>query len=402
MKNVVYIVSLFPCWSEAFILNEIIEVEKSGINVTILSLKQPYEKTVHQNAKPYIKKTVYPSGLFGIIQSNVLIILKNKKTYLSNLKIILQNDSRFVTKIKEIITFFITIDFYRKLNLKEINHIHAHWATYPALSAMILSRLSDIPFSFTAHAHDIFLDKLMLKEKIESAKKVLTISDFNRKYLIALYGKTAEEKVSVVRCGIDVTTFNFNGFRERSGQIKTLIAVGRLCDIKGFEYLVEAVRILIDETGNSNLRCVIVGEGDNNNKLAKLINRLRLKDYIELPGAFSQEELQKLLKQCDVFVLPSIVTDNGNKDGIPVVLMEAMATGIPVVTTDVSGLPEIAINIKTALVVPQKDAKSLAGAIERMLGDKELVLQLRKNARSFVEKQYDIRTNALELVKLFT
>lgn len=400
--NILYLTSLFPCWSEAFILNEIIEVEKTDIDVTILSLKQPYEKTVHGNAKIYRKKTIYPSGLFEVLKDNILFFLKNKKDYLSILKKILQNDSGFVAKIKEIVTLFITVNFYRKVKLKEISHIHAHWATYPALSAMILSRLSGIPFSFTAHAHDIYLDKVMLREKIESAKRVLTISDFNKKYLIGLYGEAAEEKVSVVRCGIDVNTFNLNGFPERNGQVKTIIAVGRLCDIKGFEYLVEAIHILTDKTGNRNLRCVIVGEGENKNRLAKLINRLKLNDYIELPGAFSQEELQKLLKEGDVFVLPSIVTDNGNKDGIPVVLMEAMATGIPVVTTDVSGLPEIAMHIKTALVVPQKDAQSLAEAIERMLRDKELALQLRENARKFVEKHYNIRTNALELMKIFS
>jgi glycosyltransferase involved in cell wall biosynthesis len=241
----------------------------------------------------------------------------------------------------------------------------------------------------------------MLKEKIESAKRVLTISDFNKKYLTNLYGQVAGEKVSVVRCGIDVSTFNFNGNLERKAQVKTIIAVGRLCDIKGFEYLVKAIHILIDETSNKNLHCVIVGEGENRNKLVKLINRLKLNDFVELPGAFSQEKLQKLLKEGDVFVLPSIVTGNGNKDGIPVVLMEAMATGIPVVTTDVSGLPEIAIDMKTALVVPPRDAKGLAVAIERMLKDKELASQLRENARKLVEERYNIRINASELVKCF-
>lgn len=400
--KVAYIVSLFPCWSEAFILNEIIEVEKNNIDVTILSLKQPLEKIVHENAKIYAKKTIYPSSILKIIKSNLSFFLKNKKAYFGILKTILQNDSRFAIKIKEIMTFFITIDFYQKVKLKDVNHIHAHWATYPALSAMIISRLSNIPYTFTAHAHDIYLDKLMLKEKIESAKRVLTISDYNRRYLVGLYGQAAEEKVGVVRCGIDVTTFNFNGNLERKAQVKTIIAVGRLCDIKGFEYLVKAIHILIDETSNKNLHCVIVGEGENRNKLVKLINRLKLNDFVELPGAFSQEKLQKLLKEGDVFVLPSIVTDNGNKDGIPVVLMEAMATGIPVVTTDVSGLPEIAIDMKTALVVLPRDAKGLAVAIERMLKDKELASQLRKDARKLVEERYNIRTNVSELVKYFS
>jgi len=367
-----------------------------------LSLKQPYEKTIHENAKTYIRKTVYPSSLFRIFAHNFLFLLKDKKVYLNIFKTILQNDSRLVAKIKEIMTFFITIDFYQKAKLKDVNHIHAHWATYPALSAMILSRLSNVPYTFTAHAHDIYLDKLMLKEKIESAKRVLTISDFNKKYLIGIYGQTAEEKVNVVRCGIDVNTFIFNGFPQKNNRVKTIIAVGRLCNIKGFEYLIEAMHILIDETGNKNLHCVIVGEGQNRNKLAKLINRFRLNDFVELPGAFSQEKLQKLLKEGDVFILPSIVTDNGNKDGIPVVLMEAMATGIPVVTTDVSGLPEIAIDTKTALGVPPRDAKGLAAAIERVLKDKELASQLREDARKLVEERYNIRTNASELVKYFS
>lgn len=400
--KVLYIVSLFPCWSETFILNEIIEVENSGIDVTILSLKQPYEKIVHDNAKSYINKTVYPSSLFGIFKSNVIFFLKNKKVYLDLLKTILQNDSRFVIKIKEIVTFLITMDLYQKVNLQGIGRIHAHWATYPALSAMILSRLTGIPFSFTAHAHDIYLDKLMLKEKIEAAKRVLTISNFNRKYLIDLYGETAEEKVSVVRCGIDVNSFNFSSIEDRNKEEKTIISVGRLCDIKGFQYLVEAMNILINENNNKNLRCVIVGEGESRNKLTKLIHKFRLSNFVELPGAFSQEKLQKLLKEGDVFVLPSIVTNNGNKDGIPVVLMEAMATGIPIVTTDVSGLPEIAIDTKTALVVSPKDAKGLAAAIEKMLRDRELTLQLRENARKLVEKQYNIKTNALEVAKYFS
>jgi glycosyltransferase involved in cell wall biosynthesis len=393
--QVAYIVSLFPCWSEAFILNEIIEVEKNGIDVTILSLKQPCERIVHERAKPYISRTIYPSNLSRIAINNFSIFIAKKKDYKNILKLIITRKAKIITKVKEVITFFISVDLYKKVEWSQINHIHAHWATFSALSAMILSRLSKIPYTFTAHAHDIYLDKSLLKEKIETAQKIITISDYNKRYLINLYGKTAGEKVNVIRCGINLSAYSFNGLPKNKS--KTLISVGRLCEVKGFKYLIEAMKLL----NYRNLHCVIVGDGEERKGLRRLINRLGLKNYIELTGALSQDKLQELLKNSDVFVLPSIVTDNGNKDGIPVVLMEAMASGIPVVTTDVSGLPEIATDRQTALVVPQKNSVKLAEAIAQLLTDKNLREELKIGARKLVEERFDITKNVARLLDNF-
>lgn len=400
--KIAYIVSLFPCWSETFILSEIIELEEKGVNIAnILSLKPPYEKLVHKEVKGYLDKTSYPSNLFTIFISNLYFLLKNFVVYLTLLsEILFKETARLEIRIKNLMAFFIAVDFARKIDWEGVQQIHAHWATYPTLAAMVIARLKNIPYSFTAHAHDIFLNKALLNEKIKEAKRVITISDFNKRYLADLYNPSINSKLKVVRCGIELCDFNFNGFRKNKR--KNILSIGRLTEIKGFKYLIETIRILREESYNNlNFLCKIAGEGEERSDLERLIQRYHLENYVRLVGAVTQDEVRILFKEADIFVMPSVVALDGNRDGIPVVLMEAMASGIPVVATNVSGLPEIAIDNETALVVLEKDSQSLASAIKRLLDNLKLCIELRKKARKHIELNYDISKNVDELIRIF-
>jgi len=400
--NITYIVSLFPCWSEPFILSEIIELEQKGVDIrNILSLKPPYERLVHKQARPYLDRTKYPSNLFAIIVSNLYFLFNCFIVYSGLLgKILFSRKTRTETRIKNLTTFFIAVDFSRRINWKDIKQIHSHWATYPALAAMIISRLKNISYSFTAHAHDIFLNKELLTEKIREAKQVITISDFNKRYLRRLYKANLNGKLKVIRCGINTNDFNFD--RLRQNELKIILSIGRLTEIKGFIYLIEAIEALRDEKYNDlNFLCKIAGEGEQRDNLANLIRKHQLGKFVKLLGAVTQDEVKALFKQADIFVMPSIVAKDGNRDGIPVVLMEAMASGVPVAATDVSGLPEIAIDNQTALTAPEKKSREMANAIKKLLDNSALSIELRKRAREHIEANYDISKNVDRLIKVF-
>jgi len=258
--------------------------------------------------------------------------------------------------------------------------------------------MAGITYSFTAHAKDIFhesVDREHLRRKLEDAATVVTVSNFNLKYLCRKYPGAAGHLVHIDN-GLDLDQFVYSDPDERQALV---LGVGRLVEKKGFEYLVEAFAGLVLKMPQA--RCEIIGAGVLAGDLQAQVARLGLADSVKLLGPQPQGEVRRKMHQASVVAAPCIMASDGDRDGLPTVLLEAMAMGTPVVSTDVTGIPEILEDGVTGLDVPQRDSGALEGACLRLLRDSELRKRLAENAREIVNQRFDIRKNSIELRALF-
>ncbi len=392
-----YITSLFPCWSETFVLNEIVELKNQGIDVSIFSIRNDLELLIHEKAKPYMQKTYYINRV-KVILAFLKFLFKHPVIICSLIfSVIRQTYKKYRELTKNIWCIFVGCYFSDMAQEKKIDHLHAHFATYPAFVAMVISKLTGITFTFTAHAHDIFLDKSLLKEKIEASAAVVTISEYNKKYLNDFYGQDISAKIRVIHCGIDLTEYSKND-KQICKKDNFIISVGRLITMKGFQFLINACAKMV---GKITFNCVIIGEGPLRNELEKSINRLGLNKNFKLCGAMDNQQVKQMLKEAELFVLPSVWDDKDGQDGIPVALMEAMALGVPVISSRISGIPELVIDQETGLLVDPKLQESFAKSMLTLLKNQELQTKFSRQGKDKIEQDFDIVKNAQMLLNLF-
>lgn len=402
MKNgrrqmrVVYFVSLFPCWSETFIVREVQELIGFGVDVRIVSLKHASEKLVQSDALALIDRVTYPVSWWTafprVVLQLVLHPLRESRDLLGLVRQLLWSPADLV---KSVAVWWRTLGLLPVIKSLAPDHLHAHWATFPTTAAMLTSTRLEVPFSFTAHAHDIFLHDHMLAEKMKRAAFGVTISEFNRQYLSDTVSSRARQCMRIVHCGVSPAAFAYEPEGRRAGLI---LSVGRLDEIKGFIHLIDACSLL-DQRGMA-FECDIIGEGPLRAALQRRIDSSGLAARVRLLGALSQEEVRRNLLQASVFVLPSVVTARGDRDGIPVALMEAMAVGLPVVSTRVSGIPELVVDGVTGLLAEPGDSTGLANAIARAHSEPESVAVRALEARKMIEQHFDVAKEARKLYEM--
>lgn len=401
-RAVAYIVSNFPCYSETFVLSELVQLGEINVDVTIFSLRSPREKLIQEDARPLLARTFYSPFLLSgrLVFANLYYLWTKPGLYLDLLREIIFGFLRSpVLLLKNLAIWPKSVHFAYYAREKGISHIHAHFANYPATSAVIASRLLGITFSFTSHAHDLYVDHTMVGRKIEMAKHTFTISRYNKRYILERFPHLPAGKIDVLGSSIETDVFFPGGGEKDKGPLR-IVAVGRLFPKKGFRYLIEACAYL----GRAGLpfRCHIVGEGPSERALGDLVRRLDIEDCVILEGVLKRESVLELLRGADVFVCPSVVaTDVEIQDGIPVVLMEAMAMEIPVVATRVSGIPELVIDGETGLLVDPEDPRSIAEAIIRFSGEASFRSEIGRRGREIILKKHDVRKNVGRLTRAF-
>ncbi|HZI93970.1 MAG TPA: glycosyltransferase [Patescibacteria group bacterium] len=394
-----YVVSLFPKLSETFILRELIELTRRGHEVTIFSLKTDRESLEQDEARELSGRTVYPRFGWEMVGAFLHYFLYRPLRLAGILwRVVFAHIGHPTILIRCLALIPETLWFARVARARGIQHVHAHWATYPALSAWIISKLDDMPYSVTGHAHDLLVPNPMLKLKVADSRFFATISEFNRALLIQKCGPGALEKVRLIRCGLPMASFPFNP-RRAASESPTLVSVGRLVDYKGFDVLIRACGHLRDS--GRPLRCRIVGEGPERARLDALITKLQLEGLVTLEGGKLQKEVTSLIASADLFVLACVPGDGGLQDGIPIVLMEAMALGVPVISTKLSGIPELVVDHRTGLLVAPGDDGHLAAAIERLLAEPSLAEELRVRGREMIEKEFDVAHSVEQLCTEF-
>ena len=291
------------------------------------------------------------------------------------------------------------------LDAGDVRHLHAHFSHGATTVAWLVSIITGLPFSFTAHAKDIYCESLnpsgLLRRKMRAARFVVTCTEANRRHLLNV------EPTANVRCIYHGLNAEFAGLLansadtlDRNPKLRAL-GVGRLVPKKGFDVLVAACAIL--QRRGFNFETIIVGEhGEHESELRQQIAALGLQEHVRFTGPMDQERLYREYQHADVFCLPCRVLDNGDRDGLPNVLMEAMACGLPVITTPVSGIPEIIHDGHNGTLVPPDDADALADAIQRLSSDAILARNLGRAGRMTVLEHFDGNKTAIELAQLFT
>lgn len=393
LRRVVYVVSLFPCWSETFIVREIDALIESGVDVRIVSLKPPSETLVQRDADALLERVRHPGSWLAAIAALLATAACRPLVLARILTHILADGWRTpVVALKSLAALLRALEQVAWLRDYDPDLIHAHWASYPSTAAWALARLLDKPFGFTCHAHDIFIECQLLARKIDEAAVAVTISRYNIDWLQANVTANATQRLKVVHCGVDMLDVPWQPDGRDSCRI---LAVGRLDPIKGFDVLVDALARL--QRSGVDFSCRLVGSGPLDAALREQARRLGVADRIEFAGAQPQDVVRGWMREATLFVLPSQIAGDGNRDGIPVALMEAMASGCAVLSTHVSGIPELVEDGIGGLLVGARDAEALAEALQRLLHDGEMRLRLATHARKRIENDFDSRTEAARL-----
>jgi glycosyltransferase involved in cell wall biosynthesis len=292
--------------------------------------------------------------------------------------------------------------YYARLIRRDgIRHLHGTFGTRTTTLACVTAMLSGRDYSFTTHAYDIYRPNPSLVWKTNGARFMRTISQFNKRYIEDVYRGTEPSKVRVVYLGVDTALFCPQAPNGKPPGPVRLLAVGNLIEKKGHAVLVRACRLLLDQ--GYRFHCAIIGEGEQHDAIQQEVARLGLTGHVELLGGRTHDEVRRQLQQSQVFVLPCVDARNQNEDldGIPVALMEAMAQGVPVVSTTISGIPELIEDGVSGLLVPEKDEARLAGALGQLIRDKDLRAALGSGGRRRIEDRFDLAANVKRLAGLY-
>jgi colanic acid/amylovoran biosynthesis glycosyltransferase len=281
----------------------------------------------------------------------------------------------------------------------KVDHIHAHFVSVNAVAAQVAADLIGITYSIHAHAFDIFQrNQKSVRRQLKLAPAVVTIAEYNRTYIHNLCPSWCLDDIRVVHCGLNPEDFKPSIISYEDSMMH-ILSVGSLVEKKGHEYLIDACAQLADK--GFKFQCSIVGGGSLQEKLQAQINKYSLQGIITLHGAKNQAQILDLYRHSDIFVLACVTALNGDIDGIPVVLMEAMAMQIPVITTPVTGIPELVQDGKNGFLVPERDAGALALAIERLINDKSLRNKLGQQGRRTVLAGFDIHQTGAQMAEIF-
>jgi glycosyltransferase involved in cell wall biosynthesis len=394
-----YLVSRFPTVTETFILREMIEVEREGLPISLYTLIQDDPDIIHEDAKPWSQRLHIAKYLsVSFITANLIALLTHPLLYLSLIVITIRDLwGCWNFFVRDLFLFPKAVTFARAMQREGITHLHAHWATHTAYTAYIVHRLTGIPYSFTAHAHDIYVRKAMLCRKVEAAKFVATISEFNLRELAADCGEGVRNKIYVVRCGVPVERFTPQ--HVPTDAPFTILTVAGLRDYKGHPDAIQACKLIKDRL--PGFRWWVIGGGPDRAALEALIAEMGVGDVFHLLGAKPEHEVRQFMEQADLFVMSSIILPDRRMDGIPVALMEALAMEIPTVATDVSGIPELVKDNVTGRLVPERRPELLADAIVDLYTHRAKARQLAQAGRELIQSEFTLHGNGEILVHLF-
>lgn len=391
-STIAYVLKVYPRISQTFVVSEILAHEEAGLPLEIFSMRLSDDTRFHESlarVKSPLHQVLKPSGK---AEDFVRELRETASRFPAVTKLIEENPRVIASDMQQ------AMMLARRIQDRGICHLHAHFGTIATTVSRLAARLAGISYTFTAHARDIFHDSVdhdIFRAKMEDAAVVVTVSEYNLDYLKSRYGKSADRVIHIDN-GLDLDQFTFCDPADREPLV---LGVGRLVEKKGFEYLIQACVNLTKSVPGT--RCEIIGGGELDGALRQQIAGLGLDRKVSLLGPQSHSEVLRKMQQASVIAAPCIVAPDGDRDGLPTVLLEAMAMGTPIVSTDVTGIPEILQDEVTGLAVPQRDAQALATACLRLLQDTELRRRLAENARGVVEQRFDIRKNSARLRTMF-
>src|SRR5205809_2012776 len=391
MTQFAYLFERFPSFGQTFCYREVAELAQQGVRSPVFAIRKRKDEPLQDWDEHIVERVHY---------------LPEEKELLDDVHRASKKGKLKGEVIAELDEWGRRPDFLRlhqavyvglRLQEMEIGHLHAHFAGMAARTAFWIQRFFPISFSFTAHANDIFAPRnfeIGLDKLVNAARMVITETDYSKKFLQERFPDRAD-RIRRIYNGLNLAKFRRADF---STTPPIIVAVGRLIDKKGVADLIRACRLLM-ERGKS-FHCMVIGEGPLEEKLRWQIEEMNLRNYVQLLGPKPQHEVRKHLAAGMVFVLPSVIDPAGGMDNLPTVIMEAMATGLPVVSTAIGGIPEMVIDNETGFLVSAGDAVALADAIEKMINDRSLAQKLGQAGYERAQRLFSIEKNVRELCEL--
>lgn len=398
---ILYLSGTLPTRSETFVYREIFALRELGWTIKTASVHTPGKALGDQKLDRLAQETIAiyarkPPRIISDISSELIRRpVRTAGTIARALAdVCFSNEVRGVRRLKVVWQCLAALSLANRLRQDNVQHIHSHMAHVPTTIAMYCARQLGIGFSFTGHANDLFPNRTLLTEKLGRAMWVNCISEWHHAFYQSLVQRPATE-YPIVRCGVDTTELQMH--RYRPDLVLKVLGVGRLVEKKGFDVLIEAVGDLVTSEGIA-IRVQIAGSGPQEERLRGLIDALPSGAAVELLGDTPNSRVLELMAESDVFVLPCRVAQSGDRDGIPVVLMEAMALGRCVVTGDLETIRELVVNGQSGLMVRPGDRGDVTEALRRLAANRELLAGFGQRARERIEEEFDLTLNAKRIV----
>lgn len=403
MTKTAYLVSKYPAVSHTFILREVRGLRHLGVHIETMTVRRPSPEELLSpldHVEDSVTASLLPASPMRVMTSHLRELVRHPSAYLSTLRHAARLGGGGVRgAVWRLFYFAEAMLLVRWTRERGIDHVHAHFANVAADVALLAARYrtaagAPLGWSFTMHGPTEFADVAghRLARKVEEADAVVCISDFCRSQLMALVGERHWGKLEVVHCGIDVDAFAPATEPRPDDAPLSVLVLGRLVPEKGQALLLEAVAAL--RAAGRDVRLTVLGDGPDRGRLERLADRLGLRDVVHFGGAVPQTETAAWYQAADVFCLPSFA------EGVPVVLMEAMATGLPVVTTRIAGIPELVEDGVSGRLVPPGRADLLASALAELADDPALRRRMGEAGRRAVCEEFDIRRSALRLLRI--
>lgn len=399
-RHILYILTSYPNLTTTFVDREVYVMQELGVPLRILAVQKP-NTMLSDRQKELLKIVTYlhPLRRASQLTAHLQGLLKHPGKYLSTLAYVLTRPHKSIRgRIKTLNQFHQGICAAYLLRNYQIDHIHVHFINYGIL-ALVLSRILGIPYSVTAHsAGDIFVKPTLLPAKLGNAKFIATCTRYNVDYLKQMGKGVYDDKVKCVYHGLDIQRYRRQQpITDRARPV--IVGVGQLKERKGFHVLIDALGVLHQQ--GIDFECRIIGEGPLRAQLAEQIQRLDLSEKVHLLGVLSHDQVFEQYEQANIFALPAVLASNGDRDGIPNVILEAMAMELPVVSTTHSAIPEVVENGVNGLLVPPNDVPALVEALTRLLQNPQLRADLGCKGRETVAEKFDPVKNAQLLIDEF-
>src|SRR6266496_3174824 len=388
MPRFAYLFERFPSFGQTFCYREVAELARQGVAPPIFSIRNPKDEPPQDWDARIVKRVHYLPEEKELLDDVRKASKKRKLTP----EIIAALDEW--GRRTDFLRLYQAVYIGLRLQEMGIGHVHAHFMGMAARTAFWIHRFFSVTFSFTAHANDIFAPRdfeIGLDKLVDTARVIVTETDYAAQFLRERFPERAD-RIHRIYNGLNLAEFGRTDF---SPTPLLIVAVGRLIAKKGFADLIRACGLLA-ESGKS-FQCEIIGGGPLENELRAQIDQLNLQDRVALSGAKPQREVRQRLAGASVFVLPSVVDAHGGMDNLPTVIMEAMATGLPVISTDVAGIPEMVVQNETGFLVRPGDAVALADAIEKVIDDRSLAQKLGEAGYERAQELFSIEKNVTQL-----
>jgi colanic acid/amylovoran biosynthesis glycosyltransferase len=411
MKRIAYILSMFPALPETFVMNEVIR-QRRLLDVQTYSLRFPGVNDVQNDITRELSRNTEYGGFWlapSLLRAALLTLLRRPLTCLKILILtVIHHAAAPMVLIKCCVILPKVLYYAERIRCSGASRIHCHFGTYPAYAAWVVHQLHGIPYSFTVHAHDIYDHQRMLRRKVDAAVGVVVNSEYNREFLLRELPGLDPGKLHLIRTGIDLSHF----LREIPSEYPTpdpnrelrVLAVGRVDPTKGYQDMIRVIHEL--RKRGYRVRGDVIGHVTNEPYIRSEMERLlALVESTGLNKAFAFherlpfDELKEYYRKADLFLLPCVTTESGNSDGLPSVLVEAMATGVPVVSTRISGIPELVVHDRTGLITREGDVQDLANQCERILTEEGLAECLAREGQRHVLEHWDLGRTTEQMYK---